>query len=56
MAVSIDGVLGLDGDIVGMTSSSWMDWNNGSQLTKRCVVAERVRRCHWDIWERREER
>ena len=36
LAVGIDSVLELDGDIVGTTSSSWMDWNNRFQLRKRC--------------------
>ena len=40
MAVGIDSVLGLDGDIVGTTSSGWMDWNNGFQLRKRCRSRE----------------
>ena len=56
VVVSVDGVLGLDGDIVGMTSSGWMNWNDGLQLRKRYVVAGRVRGCHWDIWEQRKER
>ena len=42
MFVGVDGVLGLDGDVVGTTRSGWMDWNDGLQLRKRSIVTRRV--------------
>ena len=42
MVAGVGGVLGLDDDIVGTTSSGWMDWNDRPQLPRH---AERPHTC-----------
>ena len=55
VVISVDSVLRLDDDIVGTTRSGWMNWNNGLHLRKRCVIAGRVRGCHWERCKERQD-